>query len=191
MKNIKRTLGKTIFALFTILIYSCNDDEAPLSPCESDVFFADICISYNIDDLTIVPDGTEVALTDNQDFRIEFEFQAEAELALEIIQFYSLNEYCKISQNSSFSYFLTDGEIPEGSFDGEDCLDQNVCNLEVKLTTSGFYTVIEPTLNGERWLYSSTSEENTNKILSTIQYFQSNFGCYVGRPVTEMHYLRK
>ncbi len=187
-----RNLFSLAFCLFWVTLFYTSCDENNVIPmCNSDVFFADTCVNYSINELDVIQQGNQFVVTNNTNFRIEFEYMGEAEMALEVIQNYQFNEYCIIGKDTSFSYFLTDDQIPEGGFDGEDCLTHELCNLQVKLISTGKYTVVEPTSIGDEWMYSTESQDTTYQILQTLQFYQPTYRCYVGRPRTKMHYLRK
>ena len=170
------------------LLFACNIEENE----NVNVALPQGCVQFETSELGIIEQENEFAITDYDDFVVYFEFQEEAELALEIIEFYHFDQYCTVGEEISFAYFLVEGDIPKGDFPGDtDCLPHNVDNLEVQLTSAGKYTVIEPTAAGQRWLYAGESKNEANEILGIIQQYQSSFGCYVGRPYTKMHYLRK
>jgi hypothetical protein len=186
MKNLTILLI-LIFSIQLVFLSCKKDGDSSQINCQSDTFFADTCVFFDVNELEITQDSLEYFITDNSDFTISFEHQWEAEKAIEVIQNYEFNEYCIIGNEKPFAYFLTNGQIPEGNFFGEDCIPHEVCDLKVELTSSGYYTVVEE----GHWVYASETEEGALQILETIQYFQSNFGCYVGRPKTNMQYIRK
>jgi hypothetical protein len=141
--------------------------------------------------MEVIEENSEFHVTNQSNFKIAFKYIEQAEMALEVIQHYQFNEYCIIGKDTLFSFFLTDGQIPIGEFEGEDCLGHEICDLEVKFTWLEKYTVIEPLSIGDEWLYGSTSQDTANQILQTLQYFQINYGCFVGRPYKGIMYIRQ
>ncbi|MEO1263801.1 MAG: hypothetical protein AAFZ15_33645, partial [Bacteroidota bacterium] len=192
-KTIMKNSKNLILILFLIgavqfVFISCEKEGGSSQmKCQADTFFADTCVFFNVKELETTQDSLEYFITNNAGFTISFEHKWEAEKALDVIENYEFNEYCTIGSEKLFAYFLTDGQIPEGGFFGEDCVPHEVCDLKVELTSSGYYTVVEE----GHWAYASETEEGALHILKTIQYFQSNFGCFVGRPKTNMQYIRK
>lgn len=184
--------GLVLLLLMSLVLYTACDEDDATPVCESDTVFADTCVTYSIDELVVMEQGDQFVVTNSTNFTIDFERLDEAQAALEIIEYYSFNEYCIIGKDTTFSYFLSDGEIPTVDFEGgEDCLGNELCNLQVRLTSSGKYTVVEPVSVGEKWLYSSESQDTAHQILQTILFFQPTERCYIGRPNTKMHYLKK
>ena len=181
-------LGLCLIFSFQFIFQSCQDTNPEESDCITDMNFSQICTEFDRNNLEITQDELAYFIVDNSNFRLHFEQEWEAERAIEIIQKYELDEYCSIGKDGdAFYYFLSSGEIPAGELPDEDCIPHEVCDLKVELTFSGKYTVVE----GDVWHYASESEETALQVLNAIQHFQSSFGCFVGRPHTNMHYLRK
>ena len=146
------------------------------------------CICFDYKNLSITNDDNEYYITNNKDLEIHFEFENEAEFAIDVIAFYKFDTYCTINESNSFAYFLSDGDIPTGEFTSiEDCLRHDPDKMRVELTQNGNYTVVSQ----NQWHYSGETEQEAIEILEILRKYESSYSCYVGRPITKMHYLRK
>jgi len=162
---------------------SCQDSNQ-----DTDPILDNVCVQFDISALVAAPEDDHFVVSDNKDFSIDFESFSEAETALQVIRLYQLNEYCTIGENNSFAYFLSDGDIATDQLAfAEDCISFQFEDLRVELVSSGKYTVVD---NGG-WHYAGESEDEANQILQVIRHYQATSGCYVGRPDTDMHYLRR
>ncbi len=194
MKNTIFISHKLLFTPFlllvVLLVFTCNkeDDSGQQVTCESEVFHADICVTFALNELTITSDASLFYLTNGSDLTLEFEKMSEAEMARDIIEHYNLDQYCIIGSDTAFTYFLAGDQIPTGDIAGEDCSSFELCDLGVEfIDQSQLYTVVE----GARLLYTAATEETAKQILETLQYYQASAACYVGRPNTKVHYLRR
>lgn len=181
----KITIGIFMIISLQIAFTSCQKNDN--NDCQTEISFETTCFTFELNDLKVINESSNFIITNDADIRIEFDHKWEAEKALEVIDEYMLNEFCIIGSVNTFSYFLSDGQIPEGKIVDEDCVDHSACDLTVEQLFPRMFTIVE----GDHLLYSSESEEEVLNIVNLIQHFQSNFGCYVGRPITNFRYLRK
>ena len=64
--------------------------------------------------------------------------QAEAQQALEVIKAYRFNGQCFVGRpQPSMEFYLVDGQAPEGSLAGEDAIDFDPAQLEVRQIGAG------------------------------------------------------
>lgn len=111
----------------------------------------------------------------------------EADQALSIIKFYSLNSQCFVGRPyPSMEFYLVNGRSPHGAMTGEDAIGFNPANLEVQ-RIRGRWKIVE----GNHWLMDFDQYEvEARQSLSYILRYGFRFICFVGRPDPSMTYFR-
>ncbi len=151
--------------------------------------FGEDCISFN-------PSQTEVKyilgrwkIVDGNKWLFDFgSKRTEAEQALRIIKYYSMNQSCFVGRpQPSFSYLLISGQPPKGEFPGEDCIYFNPDKVSV-YKIHGRWKIVE----GYRVLFDfDYKEDEARKALELIHRYGFKRACYVGRPDYNFMYLRR
>jgi hypothetical protein len=119
---------------------------------------------------------------------LDFANQAEAEQALGVIQHYRFNMQCFVGRpHPSMEFYLVDGQAPQESMPGEDCVAFDPDNLEV-IQVAGSWKVVE----GDHWLLDFGAAQNeARQSLSYILRYGFRFICFVGRPDPSLTYFRR
>lgn len=119
---------------------------------------------------------------------LDFADQAEAEQALGVIHHYGFNMQCFVGRpHPSMEFYLVDGQAPQGSMPGEDCVAFDPDNLEV-IQVAGSWKVVE----GDHWLLDFGAAQNeARQALSYILRYGFRFICFVGRPDPSLTYFRR
>ena len=114
--------------------------------------------------------------------------RGEADQALRIIKHYGFNMQCFVGRpDPSMEFYLVNGQAPQGSFPGEDCIGFNLANLEVR-QVSGRWKVVD----GNNWLLDFGSvQAEARQALSYILRYGFRFLCFVGRPGPSLTYFRR
>ncbi len=151
--------------------------------------FGEDCISFN-------PSQTEVKyisgrwkIVDGNKWLFDLgSKRTEAEQALRIIKYYSMNQSCFVGRpQPSFSYLLVSGQPPKGEFPGEDCISFNPDKVSV-YKERGRWRILE----GYRVLFDfDYKEDEAKKALQVIHRYGFKRACYVGRPTYNFMYLRR
>lgn len=146
------------------------------------------CLPINIQNLRIKKAGSEWELSDGWQRIGLYKNEAEALKVKSVLIHYNLNEHCFVGRpNSKFEYYLTNGQSPQGSFPGEDCLGFNPIRLEMKwldgrwLLVDGGHRILDFDQEGLECLAS----------LQIIKKYAFNYICFLGRPKAYMVYFRK
>lgn len=117
-----------------------------------------------------------------------FESQSEAQTAEDILKFYEIDNICfAIRPNSTLQYLKVSGDIPAGSYTGEDCLPVDAQNLTIDKISDTQYRIQE----GSSLLFTAKSLEEAEKIVEIYETFNPTHTCFVGRSDPGMMYLRK
>jgi len=114
--------------------------------------------------------------------------RAEGLQALRIIKYYQMNRSCFVGRpDPSFHYLLVNGNAPQGSMPGEECVSFNPNTIEVK-NIGGSWKIVD----GTHWVFDfSSKEDEARKAFAIIKKYGFTRSCYVGRPNPSFQYLRK
>jgi len=87
----------------------------------------------------------------------------------------------------SFRYLLVNGNAPQGSMPGEDCVSFNPNTIEVK-NIGGRWKIVD----GSHWIFDfGDKESEARTALTIIRKYGFTRSCFVGRPNPSFNYLRK
>ena len=147
------------------------------------------CLSFNHQNLEVRADDNRFLVTDGRSRMMMFDTREGAEQAVRIMRHYRLDNQCfAIRPNAALRYFKTGGDIPSGSFGGEDCNRiSNPQNLIIRETSSDLYQI----LDGNSIPYAARSREEAERVIEIVQHYNAGFTCYVERPDPGMVYLRR
>jgi len=127
---------------------------------------------------SLVSDGTRINRVDGS--------RAEARLAVYIIRFYGMDEFCRIGgRGRAMSYYLVKGGAPSGRSPSEDCLwfDQTGSQLQL---IDGDWTLVD---RNNTALSLGSNRAAAVEALDTIRNRNFNEICFVGRPNASMVYF--
>jgi hypothetical protein len=154
---------------------------------EEDTAVSDGCVRFDPQDVHVVvnPEGYGLAsagtwITDVTGSR------AEARLAVYIIRFYGMDEFCTVGEGGkALSYYLVNGWAPQGRSPSEDCLwfDQTGSQLR---ELDGRWTLVD---RNETALSLGRDKAAAVKAVKTIRARNFSEICFVGRPGPSMVYF--
>lgn len=161
------------------------EDEEEIRPS---VLQGEDCLSFNPQNVRVQQQGNQFLLTDGNSRMMLFDTRQGANMALRIIRNYQLDSHCFATRpNPGLKYFKTNGDIPTGSFSGEDCIRiSNPQNLTIRGSGNLFQV-----LDNNSIPYAARSREEAERIVEIVQHYDAGFTCYVERPDPPMVYLRK
>lgn len=114
--------------------------------------------------------------------------RAEARLAVYIIRFYGMNEFCRIGRREpSMTYYLVNGWAPQGRSPSEDCLwfDQTGSQLR---EIDGRWALVD---RNNTVLSLGRNKAAALEVVGAIRSHNFSEICFVGRPGPSMiYYIR-
>ena len=182
----------TLLSLIVVASWltGCQETRRGLDLTEQDCFGP-----YDTSNLSIILDGHgNWTIADGDHYILSFgENEGAAEKALEIIRHYGMNYQCFVGNpNGGYSYWLVDGELPQGHFEGEDCTRINPDDLEVNEREGGWRVVDKAVGSGDRWLASFENEADARRWREIVQRFDVRYVCVVNRGEPQcMTYFRR
>jgi len=85
------------------------------------------------------------------------------------------------------TYFLVNNRVPQGAFNGEDCISFNRNNLGVRRIGSNWVLT-----DGNSSMIAFGNKRNeANAALRRVRSLQATKQCFVGRPGPSMRYFRR
>ncbi|HHE07779.1 MAG TPA: hypothetical protein ENL01_02555 [Chlorobaculum parvum] len=147
------------------------------------------CISFNPATTTLRNIDGRWTIVDGNHLMFNFgDKMVEAIKALRIIKHYKMNQSCFVGRpDPSFSYLLVNGQAPQGSMPGEDCVSFNPNTIKVK-KINGRWKIVD----GNHWVFDFNDKEGEARTaFAIIKKYGFNHSCYVGRPDPSFMYLRK
>ena len=158
-------------------------ETVPLPTCPQDEIF------FDPNNLQAEPVGDgRYRVVDGIHWKMVFEDLEEANLAIDIIQYYGMNSMAFVGRpGTGYWFFLVNGEAPVGSYPGnEDCLSHNRQNLVIEIGADGSYYITD----GTHSMFSFPSQEEAEEALQCLIQFRFDYTCYVGSPDAGMYYSR-
>ena len=177
---------KICFLIANCLMYLCL-------PFAAHALEDEDCVPINSSALAIntSSDGTQLELSDGFSILLSFELtqRDEAETAKAIIEYYGFTEQCFVGRpDSSMMYWLVNGQTPQGSYTGEDCIPMR--NLELQVI-DGRWTIVQVTDTGTIYfLEFGSNEAEAREALDIITRRGFEYQCFVGRANASMEYYR-
>ncbi|MEM1325179.1 MAG: hypothetical protein AAGI23_04450 [Bacteroidota bacterium] len=146
------------------------------------------CLSINTSAVKAVKEGSRYLITDGRSRMFMAPNSNEAKMIVRVFSHYGINQSCFVGRpGASFFYLNKDGNAPEGSMPGEDCIGFNPDNIEVK-QIGGRWKIVE----GNHWIFDfDTKEDEARQAFCIIKKYGFTKSCYVGRPGPSLEYLRK
>jgi hypothetical protein len=121
--------------------------------------------------------GTPLSFTDDE----------EAKQALVIVSDYKLDTQCFVGRpDPGLAYWKSNGRLPSGRIDGEDCLPVNAGNLSVKV--AGGMSLV---MDGGRSMMRFRERADAGQAIDVMKALGARQICYVGRPDPSMTYLKR
>jgi len=150
--------------------------------------FAEDCLDFDTDSTRVQESGGNYWVVDGGAMLYFGTNKAEAYEALDIIQYYRLNDQCFVGRpDPSLEYWLVDNDSPAGSYPGEDCLSYSLDNIEVVNIRESWKIV-----DGSHWILDfGEMEEEARKSYEILQTYGFDHICFVGRPDASMIYFRR
>lgn len=114
--------------------------------------------------------------------------KSEAGKSLRIIKHYRMNQQCFVGRpDPSMEYYLVNGKPPSGSLGGEDCVDFNPDNIEIKYI-NGRWKIVERS----HWILDfGAKKDEAAEAFRIIKKYRFKKRCFVGRPKASMIYFRR
>ena len=147
------------------------------------------CISFNPNNAVVAKAGNRWKIKVGSMWLLDFgSNQSEAQEALTRIKSHNMNKQCFVGRpNPSFKYYLSGNAAPANASGGEDCLNFNNANVEVKKINNRWKIV-----DGSHWMFDFKGKEaEARKAYEIIKYYGFSKTCYVGRPGPSLSYLLK
>jgi len=147
------------------------------------------CISFNPDSAQVRNVGGRWKIVDGSHWMFDFGSKRnEALRALKIIKHYRMNQSCFVGRpNPSFQYMLCSGRAPHGGTPGEDCIEFNPNNIQVR-NVNGSWKIVD----GSHWMFDfGHKEQEARKAFRIIKKYRFRFSCFVGRPNPSFTYLKR
>lgn len=125
-------------------------------------------------------------LTDNGEWIMSIHgSHAEARLALYIIRFYGMDEFCVVGgAPRAMSYFLVKGQAPRGHSPSEDCMWFDKDNLQLR-NMAGQWTLAD---RNNLKMSLGSDEAAAREAFGVIRSRKFSEICFVGRPSASMLY---
>ncbi len=147
------------------------------------------CLSFNPATTTVRNIDGRWTIVDGNHLMFNFnDKKMEALQALKIIKYYRMNSSCFVGRpDPSFTYLLVNGQAPQGSMPGEDCVSFNPNTIQVQ-NIGGRWKIVD----GSHWVFDFGDKESEARTAFAI-IRKYGFTCvgYVGRPYASFIYLRK
>jgi hypothetical protein len=148
------------------------------------------CLGFNPGQLQILSEGGQYILSDGRSRMMTFPNRDEATKTIELIRHYGIRGNCYAERpRPNLHYFVTgSGELPRGSFSGEDCIRiRDAQNLKARSYNENSWILAD----GSHVIFRTKSESETQMIQRIMQHYDPGYICYVGRPDPSVVYLRK
>lgn len=161
----------------------------PVGPIQPLPVLEEDCVSFNPNTTTVRNIGGRWTIVDGDHLMFNFgDKKMEALQALKVIKYYRMNRSCFVGRpDPSFGYLLVNGNAPQGSMPGEDCVSFNPNTIEVK-NIGGRWKIVD----GSHWVFDFNNKENEARTaLAIIKKYGFTRSCFVGRPDASFQYLRK
>ena len=158
------------------------DEYSVAIPVEED------CVSFNPRTAEVKQINGRWKIVDGDHWVFDFgSKRGEAELALQIIKHYRMNQSCFVGRpDPSFQYMLVSGHAPQGSYPGEDCVSFNPRTTEVK-QINGRWKIVD----GSHMMFDFGNKRDEAELaLRIIKKYGFTRSCFVGRPDPSFTYLR-
>ena len=159
---------------------STQSDEEDTAPGQG-------CIRFDPDDVEVVITPGGYGLSSAGTWITEVEgSRAEARLAVYIIRFYGMDEFCTIGRDGkTLSYYLVNGWAPQGRSPSEDCLWFDSTWSQLK-NIDGWWTLVD---RNNTALSLGRDKAAAQLAVKTIQAKNFSEICFVGRPNPSMVYF--
>lgn len=154
---------------------------------QTDQLVSHQCVRFDPDNVSVAGDGQGYALVDGDQWIKDVNgSRAEARLAVYIIRFYGMDEFCRIGQTAGApTYFLVNGDAPRGRSPSEDCIwfDQTGSQLT---ENHGQWSLVG---RDGTSLSLGRNKAAALEAVSTIRNRNFSEICFVGRPHPSMVYF--
>lgn len=158
------------------------DKDTPPAPDSENAFqLKENHIRFNPKNLSV--SGNRIIFQDKKVF-LSFPTEKDAEMALKVINHYSLDGRCNIGH---FQYFLSNGTAPYGSLSGERAIDFDPNKLQSK-KSGNFWNLLSE--KGQK-IGQFTSTEKIKHAIKVIQIHGFDHFCYVGESPSSFSYLKR
>jgi hypothetical protein len=147
------------------------------------------CLSFNPASTTVRNINGNWTIADGNHLLFSFgDKRDEALNALKVIKYYRMDSSCFVGRpDPSFRYLLVNGNAPQGSMPGEDCVSFNPNTIEVR-KIDGRWKIVD----GSHWVFDFNYKESEGRTAyAIIKKYGFTRSCFVGRPDPSFQYLRK
>lgn len=148
------------------------------------------CYSFNLASTAVVNKGGNWAIVDSTRPNLTIASfpgnqKADAELTLDIIKKYRMNQVCFAKPGVAFQYELVSGQAPTGVYAREVCRNFDPGALSVS-NIQGRWKIVERT----NVLFDfGSNEAQARLVLNIIRKHGFTRSCFVGKPVIGFHYM--
>ncbi len=148
------------------------------------------CICFNNNRVQAKNIDGRWKLVDGDHWILDFaDNQSHMAIAEKTIKTYKLNEICFVGRNTPrpMMYFLSDGQAPQGTLEGEDELPFNTEEVKAEQINGSWKVTC-----GSNWMEDFARDADAAKAaVAQIKYYGFNKHCFVGRPGPPMEYFKK
>lgn len=157
------------------------------SPGESENVIPHECIRFDPDSVYVAGDAGGYWLAGNGGIITEVDgSRAEARLAVYIIRFYGMTEFCRIGTGrGALTYYLVNGYTPRSRSPSEDCLWFDAAGSQL-LERDGQWQLVDRNATA---LALGRDEAAAKEAVKTIRRKDFSDICFVGRPNPSMVYF--
>lgn len=160
----------------------------PPVPAHVRPLFKEDCIGFNPARIAVKNIGNRWKIVEGSHYILDFgDNKAEAITAFKIIKRYGFDQSCFVGRpGPSMTYWLKNGRAVSGSMAGEDCLQHNLANLQVR-KLKGSWKIVD----GSHWLMDfGTKKSEAKQALQIMRQHGFSQHCFVGRPQPSFEYWK-
>ena len=106
-----------------------------------------------------------------------------AEQTVSLMRYYAIDSVCYIGKpGASFTYMLSGGGAPVGSFPGEDCIQFDPARVRVERVGTS-WKIVEDLGRSQHWMFDfGDCEDEARQALDIIVEYGFTHSCFVSRP---------
>ena len=147
------------------------------------------CMKFDPANLSVTRTGNGYAVTERNKPILQIGgSRPEARLAMHLMQHYSMNKFCRVTETDpEFSFFTSANKSPRGAVAGEDCVGFNPRKVQHKKKGDQYFLVER----SHSIAALGPNERAAKKVREAVRDHGFKNICYIGRPNPSMVYFRK